>query len=55
MEILFTKLTMKIKITPFCPKEEQLKKEILIDNNYYYGRFNTCGIVTEIRSDDDWL
>ncbi|MDD3679274.1 MAG: hypothetical protein PHX72_00205 [Candidatus Shapirobacteria bacterium] len=46
---------MKIKITPFNNKDEQLRGEFKVGNNFYYGKFHSSGVVTEIRAKDDWL
>lgn len=46
---------MKIKITPFDNKDEQLEGEFGIDDNFYYGKYHSAGIVTKIRTSDDWL
>lgn len=46
---------MKIKITPLDFRQSHLAGIFKIRNYYYLAQFHSAGIVTEIRSDDDWL
>jgi hypothetical protein len=46
---------MKIKITPFNNKDQQVKGDLKIKNNFYGGSDSYCGIITEIKKSDDWL
>ena len=46
---------MKIKITPLTNKQEQLEGVFRAGNNFYYGKYHSAGIITEVREDDDWL
>lgn len=46
---------MNIKITPFNEKQSQLKIDIKINNNFYGGNSDYCGIITEVKKSDDWL
>jgi hypothetical protein len=46
---------MQIKITPLNPMESQLEAVFRTRNYYYLAQFHSAGIVTEIKSGDDWL
>ena len=46
---------MQIKITPLDSRHTQLEGVFRTHNYYYLAQFHSAGIVTEIKSDDDWL
>lgn len=46
---------MIIKITPFNVKQSQLKIDIKINNNFYGCSLDYCGLITEVKKNDDWL
>ncbi len=43
---------MKIKITPFSPKQKNAEGEFKIGNNYFLAKHHSAGIISEIRYDD---
>lgn len=46
---------MKLKITPLSTLHSHLEGEFQVGNNYYFAKFHSAGIITEVCVDDKWL
>lgn len=45
---------MKIKITPFSPKQKNAKGTFMIYNNYYLAEYHSAGMISKIEDDDNF-